>query len=126
MRILIVGLLAVAGCTAAAPIEGPSAAFSAAVSGRVAGEVRTCVPRIGHSSLIAVDSRTLTIDSGNVLWVSRLPSACPGLRPLTTLIVEATGSDYCRGDLFRTIERGSSIPGPTCVLTDFTAYRKVR
>lgn len=126
MRILIIATLAVTSCTAAAPIEGPSTAFSAAIAGRVAGETRTCAPRLGRASLIPLDSRTLAVDSGSVLWVARLPSACPGLRPLATLIVETSGSDYCRGDLFSANEPGSFIAGPKCVLPDFTAYRKVR
>lgn len=126
MRLLAIGLVTIAGCTAAVPIDGPGSAFSAAVAGRVAGESKTCVPRIGRSALIPVDSRTLTVDNGRVLWVARLPSSCPGLRPLTTLIVETTGTDYCQGDLFSAIEPGSSIAGPKCVLPEFVAYRKLR
>ena len=126
MRVLITAVLVLAGCAPSAPVENPSRDFVSAVAGRVAGEKRGCVPTIGRSGLMPIDTRTIAVDNGSILWVSHLPAECPGLRPLATLIVERTGSQYCRGDLFRATEPGLSIPGPKCVLSEFTAYRKAR
>ena len=126
MRVVFAASLILAGCAAVGPSVHPSRDFLAVTAGRVAGETRTCVPPIGRSGLTVVDSRTLSYDGGRVLWINRLPADCPGLRPLTTLIVETFGTDYCRGDRFRANEPGSIIPGPSCVLSDFTAYRKVQ
>lgn len=126
MRVVFAASLILAGCAAVGPSVQPSRDFLAVTSGRVAGETRTCVPNIGRSGLNVVDSRTLSYDGGGILWINRLPEDCPGLRPLSTLIVETFGTQYCRGDRFRANEPGSMIPGPSCRLRDFTAYRKIR
>ena len=93
------------------------------LEGRTAGEATRCIPVQQTTSLTVVDRRTLAYRTGRTTWVNRLDSDCPGLRPLTTLIVEANGSQYCRGDRVRTIDAGSQIPGPICILGDFTPYR---
>jgi hypothetical protein len=62
----------------------------------------------------------------DTVYVNRLGADCPGMRPLTTLIVEAHGSQYCRGDRVRAAETGSTVPGPFCVLRDFVPYRLAR
>lgn len=126
MRPTLAVSLILAGCATVGPATQPSAAFLEATAGRVAGEMRACIPSIGKGGLTVIDSRTLSYDGGKVLWVNRLPGDCPGLRPLSTLIVETFGTDYCRGDRFRANEPGSIIPGPSCVLSDFTAYRKAQ
>ena len=67
---------------------------------------------------------TLVYRRGGTIWLNRLRATCPALRPTSTLIVEVHGSQYCRGDRFRTIEPGQSIPGPTCLLGPFTPWRR--
>ncbi len=124
MRLLPL-LLVVAGC-AATGTDRPSRdqeALSRELSGLVAGEPETCISATSSSGLTIVDRQTLTYRQGRTLWVNRLPAECPGLRPLATLIVEVQGSRYCRYDRVRAIEAGASIPGPTCLLGDFTPYR---
>ena len=125
MRLAIAASAVLAGCATVGPSAQPSADFLAMTAGRAAGETRACVPTLGKGGLNVVDSRTITLDGGAVLWVNRLAGDCPGLRPLSTLIVETYGANYCRGDRFRANEAGSIIPGPSCVLGDFTAYRRV-
>jgi hypothetical protein len=71
-----------------------------------------------------VDRQTLVYRDRGRTWVNRLGADCPGLRPFSTLIVEAHGSQYCRGDRIRAVETQSAIPGPTCVLRDFVPYRR--
>jgi hypothetical protein len=117
--------LALAGCAAAGSIEDrESAALDRQLAERVAGEADRCVPRIGATALHAVDRRTLVYDTPGTLWVNRLRGDCPGLRADSTIVIETSGDSYCRNDRFRTIEAGSSIPGPTCLLGDFTPYRR--
>ncbi|MEI9928657.1 MAG: hypothetical protein WDN44_14335 [Sphingomonas sp.] len=43
---------------------------------------------------------------------------------MTTIVIELHGSEICRHDRFRTLDPGSSIPGPTCLMGKFTPYRK--
>lgn len=125
MRIPLI-LLALAGCagTGASPTAGEGDALSRELAGRVAGEAESCVTAGQSSSLRAVDRQTLVYREGRTLWVNRLRSACPGIAPMNTLIVEVKIGRYCRGDFVRGLEPGANIPGPTCVLGDFVPYRR--
>ncbi|HEX8262401.1 MAG TPA: hypothetical protein VF547_05960 [Allosphingosinicella sp.] len=120
MRLLPFLLLA-AGCATGSARE---ADLSGELAGRSAGKAEECVPASTGSNLTARDPRTLVYREGGTVWVNRLAADCPGLRESATLIVELHGSRYCRGDRFRTVEPGSSIPGPSCLLGAFTPYRR--
>ena len=108
------------------PRDDGGAELARTLQGRVAAETRACVPIHPNGSLRVIDSRTLVYDGGGTLWVNRLPGECPGLRPDGTLIIETTTGQYCRSDRFRELEWGATIPGPTCILGEFTAYRRPR
>lgn len=96
--------------------------LAAELAGRVAGEPQDCIPGMTGQSLRVIDERTLAYRRGRTLWVNRLRSECPGLDPVSTLIVEVQGDRYCRGDRVRELEPGSSIPGPICILGEFVPY----
>ena len=123
MRKLIVVPLLVAGCAAVPAAEQGPSELDRLLEGRVAAETRTCVSTQGGSNLTPVDGQSIAYRDGATIWVNRLAATCPGLSPGNSLIVEPSGSQYCRGDRIRTIEPGRTIPGPTCILGDFTAYR---
>lgn len=123
---LLLSLLIVAGC-AAPDARAPTReaeALQQDLAGRTAGAPASCIPATGSQGLTIVDPRTLAYDQGRTIWVNRLEADCPGMRPMDTLIVELNGSQYCRGDHFRTTSAGNTIPGPICVLGDFTPYRR--
>ena len=124
MRPLILVLaIAVAGCTRPAlPINADPLARE--LAGRVAGPAKMCVSASPQQNLRVINSRTLAYDRGSELWVNRLANHCPALSPFNTVIVEATGSQYCRGDRVRGLEPGALIAGPTCNLQDWVAYRR--
>lgn len=124
MRALLL-LIALSGCAATAADSASSQdALGRELAGLTAGDPANCVSSSGTGgSLQVVDSQTLVYRSGRTIWVNRLASGCPGMRPLDTLIVEANGSQYCRGDRLRSVAPGRSIPGPVCVLGEFTPYR---
>lgn len=124
MRFLIPALI-LAGCaTTTGSVSRAESDLARELAGRSAGEPADCVHSTAGSSLSAVNSETIVYRTAGAVWVNRLDGACPGLRPLTTLIVEpASSGRYCRLDRFRTLEPGGGIPGPTCVLGRFTPYR---
>ena len=125
MRLLPFLLLA-AGCTATGA-ESPSRdqlALTQDLEGRTAGAPQACVPMRQSQSMQIVDRQTLVYRDFDTVWVNRLGADCPGMRPLSTLIVEAHGSQYCRGDRVRAVETQNAIPGPYCVLRDFVPYRR--
>ena len=121
-------LILILGACASPRGDGPTRdqeAFSRELAERQAGTPQTCISNTSSStSLTIVDERTITYREGGTMWVNRLEAACPGMRPLDTLIVQVHGSQYCRNDLFRVLSSGSRIPGPTCRLGDFTPYRR--
>ncbi len=125
MRCLIF-LLALSACAGMGP--GPETreqeAFGRELQGRIAGAAETCVPAVQNQPLRIVDRRTVAFERGETIWVNRLASDCPGMRPFNTLIVEVHGSQYCRGDRVRALEPGTSIPGPICILGDFVPHRR--
>jgi hypothetical protein len=123
MRTLIL-LPLLAGCAAGANGSTAEDELAAAITGRQAGPPQACVSASGGQTFRVVDSRTIIFRAGDTVWVNRLRSACPGVRPLSTLIVEAHGSEYCSGDHVSGLEPGGLIPGPICLLGDFTPYRR--
>ena len=124
MRIFLL-VLALAGCAAAGSLdERESEALSRDLAERVAGEPERCVPRIQATGLNPIDRRTLVYDTPGTLWVNRLRADCPGLRADSTILIETGGDQYCRNDRIRALEPGGSIPGPICLLGDFTPYRR--
>lgn len=111
---------ALASCT---PSEPLATAFARELAGHVAGPPQSCITTFGNQNLRAIDSTTLAYGSGRTIYVNRLPGACPAISPYNTLIVEAQGGQYCRGDRVRGLEPGGIIPGPTCNLGDWVPYR---
>jgi hypothetical protein len=125
MRLLPI-LILIAGC-AGTTADGQSReqrALAADLEGRSPGAPQACVPARQNQSMQIVDSRTIVYRDFDTIYVNRLDGACPSLRPLNILVVEAHGSRYCRGDRVRGQEPHSNIPGPLCVLRDFVPYRK--
>ena len=120
--LLMVLALSLAGCTRPAPPAGDPLAGE--LAGRVAGPAETCVGTLPNQNLRVIDSRTVAYERGSVLWVNRLGGHCPALSPFNMVIVEASGSQYCRGDRVRGLEPGGLIAGPPCNLQDWVAYRR--
>ena len=66
---------------------------------------------------------TLLYGSGRTIWANLLAPHC-SFRFDDLLVTEPTGSYYCRGDIVRSLDRISGIPGPACVLGDFIPYSR--
>ncbi len=116
-----------AGCMGAAVSDTPTkaqTAFARDIADRTAGEPQDCISTFGSGqSLNIVDDRTLTYRDGRILWVNRLESACPGMRPNDILIVRRFGGRLCRLDTVEPRDWGlNDIAGPRCALGAFTPY----
>jgi hypothetical protein len=125
MRLRLFGLAALfAACAAAQPVAAPIAELK----GRVAGTPVHCV-RVNSSSTslrpTRDDGHILLWDSGKTIWVNHLDSSCGYHRDNDVLVLDQTGSSLCRGDIVRSFDRLSKIPGPSCVLNDFVPYTRV-
>ena len=125
MKRSLVLVLVLAGCAPSElGTEAREQAFAREIEGRVAGERETCVSSTPQQNLRVIDRRTVAYDKGSTLWVNRLDADCPALDPHNNLIVEASSGQYCRGDRIRGLEPGATIPGPICILRDWTPYRR--
>jgi hypothetical protein len=109
-------------CSDAPPQAGPPQI--AEFAGRVAGPPQQCVSLRPTETLQTseADSHVLIYRSGSRLWVNHLGSCSFGRND--TLLIERTGSDLCRGEVIRSFDAMSKIPGPTCILGDFIPYTR--
>lgn len=122
MRVFIL-LLALVAASCAAPRPERSG-DPAELHGRTAGIAQRCVSLRPTDSLRAADTdpHTLVYRSGPIIWANHLGQCA--FASDDVLVTEPTGSDLCRGDLVRSFDRSSHIPGPSCVLGDFVPYRR--
>jgi hypothetical protein len=123
MRLRIILLAMMIGSCAPPPPVTPRLATQ--LVGRIAGAPKDCLPiRTTENLQIADGDRsTLIYGSGKTVWANRLGPSCGfGLNDL--LIFEPTVGQYCRGDIVRSVDRYSHIPGPSCVLGDFVPYTR--
>jgi hypothetical protein len=94
------------------------------LAGRVAGPPQRCVAlnRIDGLRQSENDSHTLVYGSGRTVWANHLGQC--SFRREDILVTELTTSQLCGGDIVRSIDRYSRIPGPSCVLADFIPYTR--
>lgn len=124
MRSSLLLLVALAGCAPAPMQPGSRDALAQELAGRTAAATSSCVSTFGSQNVRIVNSSTVAYGQGRTIYINRLTSACPALSPYNALIIETHGGQYCRGDHIRGLEPGAIIPGPTCFLGDWTAYRR--
>lgn len=132
MRLAIItglGALALTGCAANSEVQQSQQAradreLADAIKDRVPGEPTDCVSNMSLDGPQIIDRNTILYRDGGRIWRNELGSECPGLSPFDTIVLEVHGSQICRNDRFRTIDPGSRIPGPYCLLGKFTPYTK--
>jgi hypothetical protein len=113
---------ALAGCTAPPPVA--SNAPIAEIAGRVAGPAQRCVITTQSQGLQAVNRNTLLYRNGSKIWINEMQAGCGGFGRWDVLVTEPIGTQYCRGDLIRSFDPVSKIPGPSCRLGDFVPYMR--
>lgn len=116
--------LVLAGCAMGERRMSGEDELARELAGRVAGEPRACIPTMTDRALVPIDRQTLIFREARRIWVNRLRSECPGVRPHSTLILETFSGQYCLGDRVRGLEPGTTIPGPVCILGEFVPYTR--
>jgi hypothetical protein len=115
--------IALMSCAPAPPAgqQGPASELA----GRVAGAPAHCVPITSIQNLRVSDSdpHLMLYGNGRVIWANSFGPGC-SFRSDDIPVTEPTGSSYCRGDIVRSIDRISHLPGRTCVFGDFIPYRR--
>ncbi|HEX6661547.1 MAG TPA: hypothetical protein VF067_06745 [Sphingomicrobium sp.] len=108
------------GCAPSNPAGGPTPMPE--LVGRTAGPPQSCVNHDSSTSVHFTNRNALVFTSGPTVWLNT--TRCPALTDNDLPIFELSGSQYCRGDIVKTVDRYSGIPGPSCVLGDFIPYRR--
>ncbi len=105
--------------------EKQSATLSKQLAGKVAGEPVNCISDFQATNVIRVsDDILLYRVSGRLVYENRLRYSCPGLSRNDDIIVsEQFGSQKCRGDIIKLVDRYSGIHGAVCSLGEFVPYR---
>jgi len=95
------------------------------LAGRFAGKIEHCVPiqQIESMRVADNDRHLLLYGSGRTIWVNHLGPEC-GFGRDDVLVTQPFGSSYCQGDIVRSFDRYSKIPGPSCVLSDWVSYNR--
>ena len=100
----------------------PAARADGVPSRKALGPSQSCISLSAGQALTSLSPQILSYRRGGTIWINHLPRSCAGIRPFNTLLVETHGSQICRGDSVRALERPGSVPGPVCVLGDFVPY----
>jgi hypothetical protein len=122
LRVALIALFA--GSCAAPQPEQPSRP-PVELAGRAAGPAQRCVPIDQSESMRVTDTNrhVLVYGSGRTTWANHLGPQC-GFGRDDVLVTEPIGSYHCRGDIIRSFDRYSRIPGPSCILGDWVPYRR--
>ena len=118
-------LLLAASCATVPDQEGTDPKLTEALVGKVAGKPQMCIP--------LDDARSGEVYRGAILYrTSRklnYVSVSPGCSTFTRdpiFVNKLYSNRLCRGDIVEFVDRTGGIPGPSCVLGDFTPYRTPR
>ncbi len=132
--ILIVATVLAASCTQSGALSTPqpltekqSTMLTKALAGRVAGTPVDCVSDLGSVNFTRVSDNIMLYQStGRTVYQNTLQYTCNGLsRDSDILVFDKFGSNYCKGDLVRLVDRTSGIAGGTCRLGAFVPYKRV-
>lgn len=126
MRKIILSLLAAAALAApatAAPRLSPDAELAKLLDGRVPGKPSSCISTFRSRSSQIIDGTALVYRDGRTLWVNRPRSGAESLRDDDVLLTRLYGSQLCRVDSVRLLDRTSGFQRGFVVLGDFVPYR---
>ncbi len=135
LTVAFVAAATLAGCAAdqrsAEPAELTPAQLALLednLRGKVAGRPVRCIPDSRNDQTIRVsDDILLYRVSGRLVYRNDLRGSCPGLARDNDVIVSVRyGTGPCSGDIIRLVDRTSGFPGPSCVLGEFTPYRRAQ
>ena len=119
------GLAALAGCTHTDTprLEREQARLARMIEGRVAGEPRSCITVFDMGRLQIVDRTAVVYESGDTVWVSR-PTNPTSLDTRDIVVIRRSGSQLCKHDVIRMVDRTGHFTTGVVFLEDFVPYRR--
>jgi hypothetical protein len=133
-RLLILALAAsgLAACTPGYDMETQRRAalkYDGELAGLVAGRPQNCLPPRSNATIVAARNGTLLFREGSTVYANATTGGCEELADSHYAMVTndyGTGA-MCRGTLAKVVDlTASGMIRGTCVLGDFTPYRRAR
>jgi hypothetical protein len=122
---IAVGALALTGtqATAQTRMEKNEARLAEMLEGRVAGEPQACVSAMRSDDIEVIEYVGIIYDAGDTIWVARAKDP-RSLGTSDVPIIDRFGSQLCRHDVIRTVDRHSHFTTGAVFLEDFVPYTK--
>ena len=124
--ILAGAALAVSGVSPASAetlAERGEARLAEMLQGRVAGEPVSCITPNRSRNLQVIEHVGVVYDDGDTIYVAR-PSNPRSLGSMDVPVIERFGSQLCKQDLTKTIDRYDGHVSGVVFLSDFVPYTK--
>lgn len=117
------GLVAVSTAAGAASLS-PEARLDKLLDGRVAGKPVSCINLRNIQSTEIIDDTAIVYRVGRKLYVNRPQGGAYQLDRDDILVTKTLGSQLCRVDMVRLLDRTSLIPSGFVSLGEFVPYTK--
>jgi hypothetical protein len=114
-----------ASCAGMATQRDDSADLAKETAGKFAEKPRTCISLDDARGAKLFNDAIVYRVSRRLSYVNTA-KGCNSFDSDPIFVNEVRGSQLCRGDVVRLVSRTGGIPGPFCVLGDFTPYRTPR
>lgn len=103
--------------------ERGEARLAKMLEGRTAGEPVSCINAMRDNRLSVIEHVGVVYDAGDTIYVAR-PSNPRSLGSMDVPVIRRFGSQLCKQDLTRTIDRHNGHVSGVVFLSDFVPYTK--
>ena len=124
--VLASAALLLSGATAASaetPAERGEAQLARMLEGRTAGAPVSCITTTRSNKMEVIDGVAVVYDAGKTIYVSRATDP-KSLGPWDVPVIERFGSQLCKTDIMRTVDRSGGFLSGIVFLNDFVPYTK--
>ena len=122
---MILPLALLTGCaTMTQTAQSPDPKLAAAREGKVAGTPKNCIRLDQATGSEIFRDNILYREGRNRYWLADAPGCGTSGSNDYILVQNMFGSQLCRGDIIRLVDRTSGIHGGACSVRSFTPYSK--
>jgi hypothetical protein len=122
---IILPLALLTGCaTMTETAQGPDAKLETALAGKVAGKPQNCIQLDEARGNEIFRDAILYRTGRNKYWLADAPGCGTSANNDYILVQNVFGSQLCRGDIIRLVDRTSGFHGGACSVRSFTPYSK--
>lgn len=114
---------AAAHATDESAVSKGEARLAKMLEGRVAGKPQSCISATLSNRLQIIDETAMVYDAGKTIYVAR-PENPRSLDADDVLVIKRTGSQLCKQDIIRTVDRSFGFTTGVVFLGDFVPYTK--